>query len=123
MATGGIPRGIVNDPPREDVTDAPGRSSTAYMEHRGDPPGFGMDNPGPDYEGDHRHKRHCPVRYHVESGVGADIHSPTRQPTDVRRPPRVQDRKRDGEGYQGVKALPRAVQNRPGPPFPGIPGP
>ena len=82
-----------------------------------------MDDPGPDSEGDPQQKRHRPAGGTVESGGGADQHAPPRQPIDAQRPPRVQGRKRNGGVYNGVKDCPRAFQNRPVPPLPGIPGP
>ena len=81
-----------------------------------------MENPGPDSKGDHRHKRHRPAGDTVEGGGGAYGHSPLRQTTDARRPPQVQVRNRDGDGYNGVKPRPGFLQNRPVPPLLGIPG-
>ena len=78
------------------------------MTHGGYPPGVGMDDTGTDSEGDHQHKKHNLDGDTVEGGGGADKHLTPRQPTDSRRPPRVQGQKRDGYGYNGVKALPRA---------------
>ena len=46
-----------------------------------------MDDCGPDSKGGHQHKRHRPVRYHVEGGGGADQHLPLLQHVDARRPP------------------------------------
>ena len=46
--------------PMEVTLGVPGRPSTAHVAHRGDPLGVVMYNLGPDYEGDHRHKRHWP---------------------------------------------------------------
>ena len=76
----------------------------------GDPPGFGMDNTDPDSKGYHQHQRHLPVRDPVEGGVGADRHSPLRNPSDARCPPWVQVRKRYREGYNGAKDFPGARQ-------------
>ena len=82
--------------------DVPGRPSTAHMAHGVDTPGVGMEDPGTDSKGNHQHKRHRTVRYHVEGGGGADGHLPPRQPTDSQHPPRVQNRKKDRDGYHGV---------------------
>ena len=59
----------------------------------------------------------------MEGGVGADRHSPPLQPTDARRPPRFQGRKRGVDGCNGVKACSGSGQHRPGPPLFGTPGP
>ena len=69
------------------------------------------------------HKRHWTAGDPVEGGGGADQHLHLRKPIDTRRPPRVQDRKMDRDGYNGVKAHPGAFQNRLGPHLPGITGP
>ena len=81
-----------------------------------------MYNPGPDSKGYHQQKRHQPAGDTVEGGGGADRHLPPRHPTDARRPPRVQGRKRVRDDYNGVKARPGAFQNIPESPLPGIPG-
>ena len=44
------------------------------------------------------------------------------QPAYAQLPPRVQVRKRDGDGYNGVKARLGALHNRSRPPLSGIPG-
>ena len=67
--------------------DVPGRPSTAHVAHGGDPPGVGMENPGPYSEGNHQHKRHRPTGDPVEGDGDTDQQSPLCQPTDVRRPP------------------------------------
>ena len=99
MAKGGLPRGTVKDPPAEVTLGVPGRPGTAHVAHGGDPPSVGMDDPGPGSEGDHQHKRYRTAGYLVEGGGGADRHLPPCHPRDARRPPRVQDRKRYGDGY------------------------
>ena len=110
-------------PPHRGAMDMPVRPSLVHVAHRGDPPGVGMDGPGPDSKGDHRHKMYRLVRDPVEGGGGADRHSPLHQPADARHPSRVQGKKRDRYGYNGAKSCPGARQYRPGPPLPGIPGP
>ena len=52
--------------------DVPDRPSTAHVAHGEDPLGVGMDDPGPDTNGDHWHNRHSPVRETVEIGGGTD---------------------------------------------------
>ena len=46
------------------------KPGTAHMAHGGDPPGVGMNNPGPDSEGDHQHKSNRPAGDPVEGGGG-----------------------------------------------------
>ena len=111
MSTVGIPRGTVKDLPAEGAVGVPGRPVTSHVEHGGDPPVFGMDNPGTYSEGGHQHKRHRPFGDPVEGGGGSDRHSPLRQTTDARRNIGVQGRKKYGDGYNGVKACPGACQD------------
>ena len=61
MVKGGLPRGTLEDPPAEGTPGLPGRPSTSHVVHGGYPPGFGMNNPGSDFKGDHQHKRHRPA--------------------------------------------------------------
>ena len=65
-----------------------------------------MDDTGPDSEGDYQHKRHRPTGEPVEGGGGTDRNLPPRQPKGAQRTPQVKVRKRDGDGYNGVKARP-----------------
>ena len=71
--------------------------------------------------GDHQHKKHQPSGDPVEGSGGADRHLPPREPTDAQCPIRFQERKRNGDGFIGVKARPEARQNIPGSPLPDIP--
>ena len=109
--------------PTEETLCMPVRPSTSHVTHMVYPLEVGIDNPGPDYEGDDQHKRHWPSGDTVEGGGGADQHSPLCQPTDVRRPPWVQGRKRDEDEYNGVKSRSGACQYRPVSSIPGISGP
>ena len=70
VATVVVPQGEVKYPPAEGVMAVTGRPITEHVAHRGDPPGNGMDGPGPTSKGDHRHTRHWHVRDPVEDGGG-----------------------------------------------------
>ena len=82
-----------------------------------------MDSPDTNFKGDHLHMRNWSVRDLMEGGEGDDRHSPLCQPAYSQRPPWFQGRKRNGEGYNGVKYFPGAFQNRTRPHLLGIPGP
>ena len=83
MATESIPQGTVKEPPVERAMDVTGRPITENVAHRGDPLGVGMGYHGPNFKKGNRHKRHRPVRDHVEGGGGADRNSPPHQPVDA----------------------------------------
>ena len=123
VATGGAPCGAVKDPPIEGALAVTGRHSTAHVAHGVGYPGAGMDGPGNNSKGYHQHTRHQHVIDPVEGGGGADPQSPPRQPADAQRPPWFQRHNRDRDSYNGVKARPGYLQNRPRPPLHGIPGP
>ena len=65
------PRENLKTPPKEGAMAVTGINSTSHVVHRRDTPGAGMDGPGPNYKGDHRHMSNQPVIDPVEGGGGA----------------------------------------------------
>ena len=110
------PREQLKTPPTEGALAVSDRNFTSHGAHRVDPTGSDMDCTGPDYKRDHRHTGHRPARDPVEGGGGVYRHPSKIKPPDARHLTRVQGRKTDGEGYNGVEALSRAHQYRPAPP-------
>ena len=95
----------------------------SHAAHGGYPTGVGMDCPGPNFKRDHKHTGNWNARDLVEGGGVNDGHSSTSKPTYVQRLTRVQGKKRDRDGYNGVEYFSRDCHNRPIPPLPGLPGP
>ena len=122
VAEGGVPQGSVEYPPTYGALALSGRNCTAHVAHGGDPTVVGMGYPGPNYKRCHRHTGHSSARDPVEGGGGAYIHLSTLNPPVAQRLTRVQVRKRDGDGYNGVETHSRDLHHRPRPPLHSIPG-
>ena len=118
-----IPWGAVEDLPEDGALIVTCRHFTAPVLHGDIPQELGWIGLILSPKRDHRHTGPWPAREPLEGGGVADRHLSMSKPPDVQRLTRVQGRKRDGNGYNGVEARSRDFQNRPVPPLSGITGP
>ena len=107
-------------PPQTWKVDAACGHRPVYVDHQGYATVIGVDHPGIDLQGKHRHLGDRPPGDALEGRGGHHRYPPPCHHPVSRFTPWVPRRERNGDGDYGAQTIPGALQHRPRPPLPSI---